>query len=246
MHIKYITYLLYILLANFLIQESYSVEWKAACETNYPPFNYIKNGKKVGMDYEIIDLVMKKIGIKYTVRNDSWDEVSSLLKDEEIDFAWQFVPTKERQKQFYLVGPIRYGLHVFMVRNNFVMTNWHSLADFDHKKIGVVKEYNYTPEFDKYKDFSKIEFANNEDLVAGLIEGFVDVIIGDYYTLSYVSRSNNYTSMIRFLPSSLKSTPRYVAFSRNNKEKSIKFDEALKELIKSKEYQEIIDKYSAL
>jgi polar amino acid transport system substrate-binding protein len=246
MHIKYLNYFLYFLFCVFFMQNSFSEEWKGACETNYPPFNYIKNGTRVGMDYEIIALVMKKLGIGYSIRNDSWDKVILLLKEDEIDFVWQFVPTSERHKLFYLVGPIRYGLHVFMVRNNSVMTNWHSLSDFEHKKIGVVKEYNYTSEFDKYKEFSKVEFANNEELISGLIEGFVDAIIGDYYTLSFVSRIHSYSSLIRFLPSSVKTIPRYVAFSKKNKEKSIKFSKALQELIHSKEYQAIIDKYSAL
>ncbi|APJ03787.1 substrate-binding periplasmic protein [Silvanigrella aquatica] len=228
------------------VSSSFAEEWKGACEKNYPPFNYINKNKKLGMDYEIINLVMRKLGVKYSVHNDSWDKVHALLKDEEVDFAWQFVSTPERQKLFYLVGPIRYGLHAFMVRKSSTMINWHKLSDFDKKRIGIVRKYNYTTEFDNYKNFTKVEFANNNDLIIGLTKGFVDAIIGDFYTLSFEARTNNYTKQVRFLPSSVKKIPRYVAFSKKNKDKSIAFGNALKTLIQTAEYKEIIKKYSAL
>ncbi len=240
-----IKYLLYYLFCIFITNNSFSEEWKGACETNYPPFNYIINGKMVGMDYEIIHLIMKKIGIKFSIENESWNKVISQLRNGEIDFAWQFVQTPARQNMFYLVGPIRYSFHVFMVKNNSNMANWQKLSDFNQKRIGVVKNYNYTLEFDKYKGFSKIEFANNEELVTGLLEGYVDAIIGDYYTLLYISRVHHYSSLIRFLHSSVRKIPRYVAFAKKNKEKSILFNQALNNLINSKEYKNIIEKYSS-
>jgi hypothetical protein len=71
----------------------------------------------MGMDYEIIDLIMKQLKIKYSVKNESWDDVVSLLSDDDIDFAWQFVPTPERKKLFYLVGPIRNGCMYLWLKN---------------------------------------------------------------------------------------------------------------------------------
>jgi ABC-type amino acid transport substrate-binding protein len=126
------------------------------------------------------------------------------------------------------------------------MINWHELSDFKKKRIGVVKKYNYTDEFDNYKDFTKVEFANNKELLLGLLKGFVDVIIGDFYTLSFESRESNYNKQLRFLPSSVKKIPRYVAFSKKNKDKSILFKNALDILINSEEYNAIIKKYSVL
>ncbi len=245
MIIKYLNYFLFFLCCIFIIGNSYSEEWKAACEINNPPFNYINDGNKIGLDYEIVDLVMKKIGIKYSIQNTSWDKVLSLLNKNKVDFAWQFVQTPERQKLFYLVGPIRYGLHVFMVKNNSNLTNWQKLSDFDNKKIGIIKKYNYTHEFDIYKGFSKIEFANVEELFKGLLDGYVDAIIGDFYTFSYISKTKHYSSKVRFLPSSIKKIPRYIAFSKKNIKKAKKFEDALKDLLKTKEYQNIIEKYSS-
>jgi polar amino acid transport system substrate-binding protein len=133
-----------------------------------------------------------------------------------------------------------------MVKKHSTIQNWQSLSDFNNKKIGVVKRYNYTSEFDNYKEFTKVEFANNENLVTGLVEGFVDVIIGDFYTLSFVSRSYGYSNLVRFLPTSVKSIPRYVAFSKKSRDKSLLFEDALNKLVHSKEYKAIIEKYSIL
>ena len=231
----------------FFCQKTYSVEWRGACEINFPPFNYIdKNGKKVGMDTEIIDLVMKKIGSPFSIQTVPWNEVFNLLQNEKVDFAWQFVGTPERKKLFHLVGPFRYGFDVFMVKKNSKILNWNALTDFNGKKAGVIKEYSYTHEFDQYKGFEKKGFNNIEDLAAGLVRGEVDFIIGDFYSLTYVSRKYHYGNNIRFLPSSIKKVPRYIAFSKRNKSKSIIFENALNEVMKTKDFQDIIAKYKDL
>lgn len=237
----YSVYLIFILLT----QNSFAEEWQGACETFFPPFNYIdKDGERVGMDTEIIALVMKKLGIKYSTKDASWEQVYSLLKNEKVDFAWPFVRTSERRKLFYLIGPFRYSFDVFVVKKDSKISNWHFLSDFKGQKVGVIKKYNYTRDFDNYKDFTKKEFNNVEDLLTGLIKGDADFIIGDFYSLTYVSRKYDYTNKIRFLPSSIKKNPRYIAFSKINKSKSIIFESALNEVMKSKEFQDIIDKYN--
>jgi hypothetical protein len=45
------------------------------------------------------------------------------------------------------------------------------------------------------------------------------------------------------LPSSIKKVPRYIAFSKKSKHKALYFDIKLKEIINSKEYNDIIEKY---
>jgi polar amino acid transport system substrate-binding protein len=246
MQIKYRIKFLYFvyIISIFFEKKSFAEEWKGACETNFPPFNYLdRDGKNIGMDTEIVDLIMKKIGISYTIKNTSWDGVFSLLKNKKIDFAWQFVGTKERRKTFYLIGPFRYGFDVFMVKKSSTISNWNLLSDFNRQQVGVIKKYSYTREFNQYKGFTKMEFDNVEDLVSGLVNGKVDVIIGDFYSLNFVSKKYSYGSEIRFLPSSIRKTPRYIAFSKNNKSKSIIFEDALKVIIKSKEFKSIIEKY---
>jgi len=228
------------------VSNAFSEEWKASCEANFPPYNYLINNHMSGLDYDIISLVMKRIGIKFNIKTGTWNETFSLLKEEKVDFAWQFVSTIERQKLFRLVGPIRYGLHVFMVKSKSNIVNWKKLSDFDRKKVGVVKKYSYTSEFDNYKKFKKVEFDTNEQLLFGLVKGKVDIIIGDYYTFADLVKKNKYSSDIKFLPSSIKVIPRYVAFTKNNKVKALKFEKALYELINTKEYKAIIEKYSVL
>jgi polar amino acid transport system substrate-binding protein len=217
--------------------------WKGACERDFPPFNFMKSGNHIGMDTEIVALIMKKLNIKFTIETDTWDGVFHLLKKEEVDFAWQFVDTPDRRKLFHLVGPFRYGFDTFMVRSDSKITNWHHVNDFKGMTIGVIRTYSYIQEFDQFKNFKRKEFINISQLVQGLVNKDVDFIIGDFYSLTYISKKYKLTNKIRFLPSSIKKIPRYVAFSQKNKSKSIIFESVLKEVMATQEYKDITDKY---
>jgi ABC-type amino acid transport substrate-binding protein len=81
------------------------------------------------------------------------------------------------------------------------------------------------------------------ELLKGIINNKVDFIIGDFNTILFIANKNNYNDKIRFLPSSIKKVPRYIAFSKKSKHKALYFDIKLKEIINSKEYNDIIEKY---
>ncbi|WP_186644509.1 substrate-binding periplasmic protein [Fluviispira vulneris] len=243
--IKLIKNILILYFISFIPVYSEEV-WKGACEANFPPYNYIKDGKMVGMDTEIVELVMHKIGVKYTKETYPWQTVVNYLEDNEIDFVWQMVETKERRNKFILIGPIREGIMVFMVRTDSNLKDWKKLEDFKLQKIGVVKGFNYTKEFDQNNNLNKVEFTNNHKLIQKLLEKDVDVIIGDLATLTYEAKEHEVFDKVRFLPSSIKKVPRFVAFSKKNINKSILFQQGLNNVIKSQEYKDIIDKYSKL
>ncbi len=239
--LKYCKTIIYIL---FLIpQNLFAIDWVGACERDYPPYNFIENGKYLGIDTEIVTLVMKKLKINFSIQTDSWDTVYRNLKENKYDFAWQFVDTPARRKLFHFVGPIRYGLDVFVVKSNSNITNWKNMQDFDGMKAGVIKTYNYDHKFDTAKNFTKVQFNNMNELLKGLINNKVDFIIGDFNTILFIANKNNYNDKIRFLPSSIKKVPRYIAFSKKSKHKALYFDIKLKEIINSKEYNDIIEKY---
>lgn len=236
----------FVTFSNPLIPIAYAEEWVAACEENYPPYNYIENGEIVGLDAEIVLQVMKKLRKQVKIETYPWAKVYSKLLDNQIDFAWQFVGTQERKELFHLVGPIRYGIDVILVRTDSNVSNWVTLNDFSGMKVGVIKGYKYHHEFDSANNFKKVEYSNIVRQFEGLINRKVDFIIGDFNVFRYFLRKNNLSDKIKFLPSSIKKIPRFIAFSNKNKAKAVLFDHYLQEFLKSPEYIELLEKYDKM
>ncbi len=236
----------FLFFCNFFVTFAYAENWVAACEENYPPYNYIENGKIVGLDLEIVQEVMKKVRKQLKIETYPWAKVYSKLLVNQIDFAWQFVGTPERKELFHLVGPIRYGIDVILVRSDSNVTNWVTLNDFSGMKVGVIKGYKYHHEFDSANNFKKVEYPNIINQFEGLINHKVDFIIGDFNVFRYFLKKNNLSDKIKFLPSSIKKIPRYIAFSNKNKAKAVLFDHYLQEFLKSPEYIELLDKYDKI
>jgi polar amino acid transport system substrate-binding protein len=221
--------------------------WKAACENNSPPYHFVENGRNVGMDTEVVALVMKKLNIPYVLQtSSSWLKIFSLVDKAKVDFAWQFAPTEERRKNMIFVGPLHEGLLVFLVRKDSRLEDWKKISDFNQKKMGVVAGYAYTSEFDSYKGFRKISFQNNSDLLQALVQGDVDVIVGELSTLQFLSKHSNNMRFLKFLPTTLKRVLRYVGFPKSQAEKASQFQRAFHEILKSREYKKIIEKYALL
>ena len=222
----------------------FAEEWVGSCEDNYPPYNYIENGIPVGLDTEIVQHVMNKIGKKLIIKTAIWSHVYKNLLENKVDLAWQFIGSEERKKIFFLVGPIRYGLDVILVRKSSNVSNWTSLNDFSGLKAGVIKGYKYHHEFDTAKNFKKKEFPNVQSQLEALLNNKVDFIIGDFNVLKYIIKKNNYYEKIKFLPTSIKKIPRYIAFS--SKDKSVLFEHYLQEFLSSQEYSDLLDKYEKM
>ena len=230
----------------FFQNKLFSEEWIGACEENYPPYNYIENGFPTGLDTEIVQHVMNKIGKKIIIRTANWSNVYKNLLESKVDLAWQFIGSEERKKLFFLVGPIRYGLDVILVRKSSNVSNWTSLNDFSGLKAGVIKGYKYHHEFDTANNFKKKEFPNVQSQLEALISNKVDFIIGDFNVMKYIIKKNNYYEKVKFLPTSIKKIPRFIAFSNKDKEKSILFEHYLQEFLSSQEYSDLLDKYEKL
>jgi len=208
--------------------------WKAACERNVPPYNFIdESGDEVGLDTEIVRAVMEEIGIDLEIDTVSWVQVMNLLDSNKVDFGYQFVGKPERFEKYNMVGPFRYGRTVFVVRKDSDITTYKDLKDLKDYKIGIVKGYAYTSEFDSAEYLTKVENNNNDDLIQSLVNGSVDIIVGDMQTLIYIARNQENYGDIRFIDKVLRVVARYVAFSKNRTYEAAKFEDGL-EAIKKK------------
>ncbi len=227
---------------SFLIAAPLQAEtWDTMCEKDFPPYNFIdENGNKTGLDTEIVKAVMKQIKIELTIKNAPWKRVVSYVDNNKVSFAYQFMGKPERFEKYWMIGPIRNGKTYLAVLKDSPIKDFNSLDDLKGNSIGCVSGYAYSPEFDKSTSLKKDTCKNNILLIKKLVAKRVDVIIIDLNNLSYLSKKQGVYDQIRILPKLIREVPRYVAFPKQQKEKSEIFKKGLEEIKANGTYDKIL------
>ena len=202
--------------------------WTVVCEDQYPPYNFIKNGVRTGLDTEIVQAVLARIGVEEDLQVFPWSRALNMLENGAADVLYQVVGTPERRERFILVGPLRSGRTVLVARAESTIS-YHSLDDLKGYNIGVVRAFKYTAEFDA-APLNKVLSNDSQTLVHMLVGKHLDLIVGDYNTLNYIARTQGVLDQIKVLPQPLGEMPRYVAFPKDSRDKAERFRQGLEAL----------------
>ncbi|WP_188260901.1 substrate-binding periplasmic protein [Azospirillum tabaci] len=203
--------------------------WTVASEDYFPPYNFTERGKRTGMDTEIVDAMMKEIGVYPVHRPMAWPEVVRAHDENEVDVAFQFFTSARRLERGHLIGPYRVGATVLMVRSNSEIA-YTRIDDLQGLRIGVVEGFEYTPEFDKSPLFEKVRSSSNVVSFRRLLLGRVDAIAGDLQVLKYLAESEGRSSSVKILPKPLAMVPRYMSVPRLRAEKAERLQAAYEKL----------------
>lgn len=112
-------------------KEVYSV----ATSADYPPFEYLQDGKIVGFDIDLIQAVATKMGIKIQINDMSFDGILGSLASNRTDMAISSItPTEERRKAVDFSDEY-YSTTSVLVCSNAAPV--HNATDLTGKAIGV-------------------------------------------------------------------------------------------------------------
>lgn len=199
--------------------------WTVVCEDNFPPYNFIRDGEKTGLDTDIVRAVLAQIGVDENLQVYPWSRALGMLENGSADLLYQVVDTPERRARFILVGPLRRGRTVLAVRagESFAPRGIDGLKGHS---VGVVRAFRYTAEFDDAA-LDRVVANDNQTLVRMLVGQHVDVIVGDYNTLTFIAQQQGVADRIRLLPTPLGEVARYVALPKDRAEKAERFRRGL-------------------
>lgn len=219
--------------------------WAVVSEENFPPYNFEQGGVRAGMDTEIVDAVLRHIGVTPEHKGLPWSRVVNDLDQNQVDLAFQFVGRPDRFERYNLVGPHRAGLTVLAVPVASTLAV-NGLDDLKGLTVGTVQGFTYTPEFDASDLFRKEAAVNNTLNVLKLASGRLDAIVGDLHTLTFIVKQEKMTGKIRFLAKPLAEVPRYIAFPRPRGDKAERFARGLEELKANGTIAAIVQRWTAL
>jgi polar amino acid transport system substrate-binding protein len=84
----------------------------------YPPYNYTDGGKVTGASTEIVEEVLKRAGIDYTLKSYPWARTYKMAQDEKDVLIYSIGRSEAREKMFKWVAPIApYNIYLFKLKS---------------------------------------------------------------------------------------------------------------------------------
>lgn len=149
----------------------------------YKPFVFYEDGKLVGVDIDLLDMICRTNNLKYTIQIVPFQTVLTMLKEGKADIGIGAIYVTEDRKRFmnFTSSYFKTGL-VYIVRTDTKMDN--NLFDISDKKIGVKRDAtgetiarNLSK---KFRNLEIIPFESTEESLDALIDGRVDIVLNDY------------------------------------------------------------------
>lgn len=226
----------FFILVNFLFAESIFL-----ASDPYPPF---VSTNKSGVLKEIVEEAFKIKGYSLKIEVTSWPRAYELSIKGVYDGLIGIHYSIEREKNFIFSQPVIYNeLSFFSLKSNNININ-----ELEAYKIGVVKGYNYSKEFNENLNIRKLEALNVNDNVRALINSRVNLIIESTYVLKYLLNNDfkSYKDKIVSIKS-FSEKPLYIALTKKNMSSEIiikDFNEGLEEIKKNGTYKRLLKKYN--
>lgn len=152
--------------------------YKVGTNAEFPPYEYIEDGKIKGFDADIMDEIAKRGEFKYEWVNMNFDGLISALQSKKVDMVIAGMTlNKERQKYVNFSVPyIKPAVSLIALKSNSTT----SIEEFNNKKFGVELG---TTEADiikgKFPDATIVSFLSNTASVLALKSQKIDAILFD-------------------------------------------------------------------
>ncbi|WP_300330490.1 transporter substrate-binding domain-containing protein [Fusobacterium sp.] len=203
----------------------------------YPPFEYMENGKISGLDAEIIEKISQKTGIKYKWSNMNFDGLIPALQTKKLDIVIAGMSaTPEREKAVKFSVP-------YLTSNATIITNKinpiKNMNDLSGKNYGV--ELGTTKEVAarKINDAKVTPFSSNTGAIVALKSGKIDgMVLDESVAKKFVEKNKDLV-----IVGNLTGEPKAIAFNKDEKDLKETFDKAIEELLKDGTIEKLKVKY---
>lgn len=226
---------------------------------DYPPYEYLQNGKATGIAVEVIQEASRRAGFRsLTFSFYPWKRAVGMVKSGEKDFLFNAGKNRERQKWGYYSKSIlilqKYVLFKRKDDNIAVNNHFNNVADYN---IAVRRGYLYGTGPFRYaidnKKFNHVYFSESTtQSIALLLKNRIDLFIGDYLPVMHYLEQNGLRDKVDIISVMDKKQEMvvltwatYVLFSKqtNHPDCVVKFDRAMKAMKQDGSYDSILKKY---
>ncbi len=211
----------------------------------YPPYEYLQDGKFAGLDIEMISRAAEKAGVKVRFEFFPWKRCLDMVTTGQADAIFSLSKTTERQGFLYFpdqyLGPEK---NVILANPEF-KGDVRKQADLKGLSVGVITEYAYGTEFDDDIAINKLPAQDMEELLRMLNGRRFPLCIANLPIAVYYLKKMGYKD-IRQLSWVVSDDPLYLGISKaspRGKEFYTKINAGLQALEKSGELAKIRNAY---
>lgn len=203
----------------------------------YPPFEYLEDGKVCGLDADIIAAIAQKLDIQYKWSNTNFDGLIPALQTKKMDAVIAGMSiTPERAKAVNFSIPYL-SSNVAFIANKSKPIN--GLEDLENKNYGAELGTTKEAAARKIKGATVTPFSSNTGALVALKSGKIDgIVLDESVAVKFVE--NNPELMF---VGALKGEPKAIAFNKDDTGLMEKFNKALQELIDDGTIQKLREKY---
>ncbi len=210
-----------------------------ATNAEFPPYEYVEDGKIIGIDAEIAGLIAEKLGMKLEIVDVAFDSIIPGVQSGKYDMGMAGLTVNdERLEKVNFSTSYATGIQAVIVKDG---SDIKSIDDLEGKKIGV--QTSTTGDIyatDDYGEDAITRYDNGAVAVQALLADKVDcVIIDNEPAKSYVAANEG----LKVLDTEYTVEDYAICFAKENTELKDKVDGALKELIADGSVKEVIEKY---
>ena len=214
---------------------------------DFAPYQYMENEKAVGCDVDIMNEVCRRLNIELKVMPLPWKRALKTAEDGDSGGLLSVLHTPERESFLYFTSePIHIQKNVIIARKESSITI-KGFDDLKGKEVGVVANFSYGPEFDKYDGLKKTVCYGQEELVRILDKKRIDAALGAEDPFRFIWKKLDLKERFEvvYVMAELQV---YTGFSKKNggengKVMAEKFSEVLRQLKAEGVIQQIMDKY---
>lgn len=214
--------------------------------TQWEPYTYQENGKDSGFEIETVRAVIQKMGFHLKFEQFPWKRCLYMMENGQADALVSALKTSEREKFLYFPDEhISVSKTVFFKKSGSPAEFDGSFKSLKDYTIGVISGFSYGEAFDKAAYLKKDEAKDAESLIKKILAGRNDLGAENLAVLTAAAKKIGVSGDIRFLEKPIHSQKLYVVFSKAkpSEKLSMTFSETLRELKKSEEYRNILEKY---
>ncbi|MCG7867489.1 MAG: transporter substrate-binding domain-containing protein, partial [Candidatus Thiodiazotropha taylori] len=154
-------------------------------ETNWPPFNYVQNGKPQGFSVDFMNLVAERadLDIEY-VTGPSWSEFLGMMKAGTLDVMLNIVKTPEREKYLLFTQPYADNPNAILSKKE---TPFKEIESLTGKTVAVPKGF-FTEEIliRDYPGIRLLPVKNMLETMKAVSFGKADAALGELAVFNHL------------------------------------------------------------
>ena len=210
-----------------------------ATSPDFPPFEYLEDGKVVGIEVDILNAIGEKLGFAIEIQQMDFDSVVPGVQAGKFDLgASGITATEERKKNVDFTDAYFLASQAIVVTND---SDIASKADLEGKKISV-QTGTTAEDYCMSSGYEVLAFTANNDAAAALTTGKVDAWVVDNEVAVVLAEQNG----LKVLDEAMTSEPYAFAFPKNSQSLVDAINKVQAEMLADGTIAEIFAKYNTV